>query len=183
MNDANTTCATKTTTTTLNALTGRLTANSTVKMLHTPAWRRRSRRTMAKAGPTRTGGRKRRRGQRHGNRPCHITSSGRSVQGMAYRKRSIGSKKLEAMRKGKEAARLSRPLDPRPPELPDLRRRIVITDFDFGEVTHTIELYRTNRVDCYRAVADGSPWKLRIGWAKVLEMVRKSFIRVGARPS
>jgi hypothetical protein len=103
---------------------------------------------------------------------------------MAFRKRAVGSKKLEAMRKGKEAARMARPLaDPRPPELPELRRRIVITDFDFGEVTHTIDLYRTSRIDCYRAVADGLPWKGRIGWAKLLEAVRKSFIRVSASPT
>lgn len=99
---------------------------------------------------------------------------------MAYRKRTVGSKKLEAMRRGKDAARMARPLEPRPPDLPDLRRRIVITDYDFGEVTRTIDLYRTGRVDCYRALADGTPWKARIGWAKVLEAVRKSFIRVGS---
>lgn len=97
---------------------------------------------------------------------------------MAYRKRIVGSKKLEAMRRGKEAARMSREFDPRPPELPDLRRRIVITDYDFGEVTHTIDLYRTGRIDCYRAVADGQQWKDRIGWSSVLVAIRKSFIRV-----
>lgn len=100
---------------------------------------------------------------------------------MAYRTRTIGSKKLEAMRRGKDAARMARLIEERPPELPQLRRRIVITDFDFGEVTHTIELYRTGRIDCYRAVADGQPWKDRIGWAKVLEAIRKSFIRVGSQ--
>jgi hypothetical protein len=49
-----------------------------------------------------------------------------------------------------------------------------------GEVTHTIELYRTNRVDCYRVVADGGEWKRRLGWAKVLEAIRKNFIRVAS---
>lgn len=100
---------------------------------------------------------------------------------MSYRKRLAGSKKLEAMKRGKDAARMARPMEPRSPDLPDLRRRIVITDFDFGEVTHTIDLYKSSRIDCYRAVADGKAWKDRVGWAKVLEAVRKSFIRVGAR--
>lgn len=95
-----------------------------------------------------------------------------------FRKRKVGSKKLEAMRAGKEAARMARPIEERAPELPLLRRRIVITDFDFGEVTHTIDLYRTGRIDCYRAVADGVEWKRRIGWSGVLEAVRKSFVRV-----
>lgn len=99
---------------------------------------------------------------------------------MSFRKRTSGSKKLEAMRRGKESARMDSPLEHRPVDLPDLRRRIIITDYDFGEVTHTIDLYRTGRVDCYRAVADGKLWKDRIGWAKVLEAVRKSFVRVGA---
>ena len=55
------------------------------------------------------------------------------------------------------------------PELPQLRREIIVTDFDTGEpVTHTMHLYRSDRVGCYRAVADGKPWKDRIGWSKVL---------------
>jgi len=97
-----------------------------------------------------------------------------------YRQRNKYSKKLKSMRESKERKRLDGPAPDYPPELPELRRRIVITDFDFGEVTHTIELYKTNRVDCYKAVADGKPWKDRAGWAKVLEGIRKSFIRVGA---
>lgn len=98
-----------------------------------------------------------------------------------YRKRKFGSAQIEAMRKGREAARMARPIEPRPPELPALRRRIVVTDYDFGEVTHTIDLYRTGRIDQYRAVADGVEWRKRIGWSGVLEAVRKSFMRVAAR--
>lgn len=98
-----------------------------------------------------------------------------------FRKRKIGSKKLEAMRLGKEVARMARPLEDRAPELPTLRRRIVVEDFDFGHVTHTIELFKTNRIDCYRAVCDGVEWRKRIGWSGALEAVRKSFVRVGRR--
>lgn len=40
-----------------------------------------------------------------------------------YRHRKVGSKKLEAMRLGREAARLATEVEPRP--LPNLRRRIM----------------------------------------------------------
>jgi hypothetical protein len=66
------------------------------------------------------------------------------------------------------------------PALPELRRHIVISDYDFGETVHTIDLYRTNRVDCYRVHVDGKPWKARLGWSKILEGLRKSLPRVGA---
>lgn len=67
-----------------------------------------------------------------------------------------------------------------PSGLPDLRRQIIIRDFDFGEKIHTLDLYRTDRVDCYRVVADGVEWKERIGWSKILAGLRKSLPRVGA---
>lgn len=64
--------------------------------------------------------------------------------------------------------------------LPLLRRRITIRDFDFGETIRTLDLYRTNRVDCYRVFADGVEWKERAGWSKILAGLRKSMPRVGA---
>lgn len=84
------------------------------------------------------------------------------------------------MRASADRTRMEQPAPDYVPQMPALRRRIVITDYDFGEVTHTIDLYRTNRIDCYRAVADGTEWKKRAGWSTVLEAVRKSFLRVGA---
>jgi len=37
-----------------------------------------------------------------------------------------------------------------PPELPELRRLIEITDFDTGTpITHRVELYLSNRIGCY----------------------------------
>ena len=84
------------------------------------------------------------------------------------------------MREAKMRKRLNGTVSNYPPTLPELRRRIVITDYDFGEVVHQIDLYKTNRVDCYKAIADGKTWRERIGWTKVLEGVRKSFVRVGA---
>jgi hypothetical protein len=51
---------------------------------------------------------------------------------------------------------------------------------DFGRVEHRIDLYRTPRIDCYRAVADGVEWKRRVGWSKVLAGLRVKFPRVRA---
>ena len=79
-----------------------------------------------------------------------------------YRRRLKISEKLQAaMQAGRERARIAGPIPEHPPRMPELRRRIIIEDFDFGRVTHTIELYRTNRIDCYRAVADGKLWRPR----------------------
>lgn len=65
------------------------------------------------------------------------------------------------------------------PDLPLLRREVVVIDYDSGDpITHTLHLYRTSRVDQYRAVADGQPWKDRIGWSRVLAGLRKSFLRL-----
>ena len=99
---------------------------------------------------------------------------------MGYRKTRRSKETLARMRAGKDAARMERPAPERGPELPELRRRIVITDFDFGERVHTLDLYRTNRRDCYAVHVDGKPWKARIGWSKILEGLRKSLPRVGA---
>lgn len=65
------------------------------------------------------------------------------------------------------------------PELPELRRLIEITDFDTGTpITHRIELYRSNRIDCYNVVVNGNLWKRRIGWSKILEGLRKALPRL-----
>lgn len=66
-----------------------------------------------------------------------------------------------------------------PPELPELRRLIEITDFDTGTpITHRVELYRSNRIDCYNVVINGNLWKRRIGWSKILEGLRKALPRL-----
>ncbi len=99
---------------------------------------------------------------------------------MYRRRRKISEKLQAAMQAGRERSRVEG--EPRSPALqpPNLRRRITIEDFDFGHVTHTVELYRTNRIDCYRAVADGKPWRERIGWSNVLTALRKSLVRIRA---
>lgn len=88
------------------------------------------------------------------------------------------ARKLEAMRRGKDLARLAREPQGRAPELPLLRRVVVVIDHDGGEpVTHTLHLYRTRRTDTYRIEADGQPWKFG-GWSAALAGLRKAFPRV-----
>ncbi|SUJ09868.1 hypothetical protein [Shewanella morhuae] len=63
--------------------------------------------------------------------------------------------------------------------IPELRRVIEITDYDNGvPTTHTLELYKTNRIDCYRVIVDGKLWKERIGWSNILEGIRKALPRL-----
>ncbi len=102
------------------------------------------------------------------------------MQGMSYRKRTKMSAKLAAARASKARKREAGQAPDYPPDLPELRRTIIIIDHDFGEVEHRIDLFRSNRRDCYRCVADGKPWGDRMGWSNVLANVRKSFLRVGA---
>lgn len=67
----------------------------------------------------------------------------------------------------------------RMPELPLLRREVIVTDYDSGQpVTHTLRLYRCGRVDQYRVEADGKPWHARIGWSRVLAGLRKAYQRL-----
>jgi hypothetical protein len=100
-----------------------------------------------------------------------------------YKKRIKGSRKfnerMERARAERERRRLEGPAPDYPPDLPDLRRRIVVEDFDSGEVVrHELKLYRSSRVDCYVVEVDGERLPGRMGWARVLELVRKAFVRV-----
>lgn len=99
---------------------------------------------------------------------------------MPYRKTRRSQEQLARMRAARDRTRMAAPAPDYPPDLPDLRRRIIVIDYDFGERIHTLDLYRTNRVDCYRVVADGVEWKKRIGWSKILAGLRMSMPRVGA---
>lgn len=88
------------------------------------------------------------------------------------------ARKLAAMQRGRDLARLERHAQGRAPDLPELRREVVVTDYDTGQpVTHTLRLYRTRRVDTYRIEADGQPW-CRGGWTRALLGLRKAYPRV-----
>lgn len=64
---------------------------------------------------------------------------------------------------------------------PKLRRRITIEDFDGVEQrTHVVELFRTSRIDSYRAVIDGREWNARIGWSRVLDGLRRALPRLAS---
>lgn len=62
-------------------------------------------------------------------------------------------------------------------EPPEVRRVVTITDYDFGERVYTMELRRSDRIDCYDVYIDGQLWKKRIGWSRVLEGLRKALPR------
>ena len=99
-----------------------------------------------------------------------------------YRKRTKGSKKYNAMREAKLRKMTEGPAPDYPSDLPELRRRVTIEDFDFGYVKEVIELRKSNRVDSYIMTVDGTVIKRgnteRIGFARVLELIRKAFPRV-----
>ena len=97
---------------------------------------------------------------------------------MPYRHRDSLSRKLRAMRDARERRRFEGSESRYPRELPALRRTLIIIDHDFGTVEHRVDLYRTRRIDCYRAVADGVEWKRSVGGSKVLAGLRLNFPRV-----
>lgn len=69
-----------------------------------------------------------------------------------------------------------RPAAWRPPKL---RRRITIEDFDGPDTrTHVVELFRTSRIDSYRAMIDGREWRARVGWSRVLDGLRRAMPRL-----
>ena len=95
------------------------------------------------------------------------------------RQKEAQARKLGAMRKGRERAAMTREPKGRMPDLPDLRRTIVVTDYDTGRATtHRIDLHKCGRIDQYRAVADGKVWMRRIGWSRVLSLLRKAYQRI-----
>jgi hypothetical protein len=97
---------------------------------------------------------------------------------LSKRQRDTQARKLQAMRAGRDRARMAKPAPGRAPDLPDLRREVIVVDYDAGRpVTHTLHMYRTRRVDTYRIEADGKPWK-RGGWTAALEGLRKAYPRV-----
>ena len=96
------------------------------------------------------------------------------------RKAEAQRQKLAAMRAGRDATRMAGSAPDYPATLPTLRRRITIETFDFGHDMHVIELFKSDRIDCFRVEVDGKPWKPRIGLSQILAWLRKSMPRVGA---
>ncbi len=97
-----------------------------------------------------------------------------------YRVTKKSTEQRAAMRASRDRTRMSKPAPDYPPVLPDLRRRIVIENFDFGHEIHVMDFYKTNRIDLFRVVVDGKLWKARIGFSNALAGLRKSMPRVSA---
>lgn len=82
-----------------------------------------------------------------------------------------------AMQEGRARARMAREPVPRW-EPPELRRRLIVEDFDSGEVRRTvIDMHRTSRIDCYRVTVNGIAQAGRPGWSRVLDMLRRAMPR------
>jgi len=103
-----------------------------------------------------------------------------------YRYRSKGSQRfnerMRRWREAKERIRLEGPAPVYPYEPPEIRRRIVVEDYDYNRtVRHEFVLLKSNRIDSYHVAVDGKLLPGRIGWAKILELIRKAFIRATTR--
>lgn len=100
---------------------------------------------------------------------------------MSYRETKKYKKQcamLRVMRTGREDKRLLSDAPDYPVELPHLRKRITVENFDFGYEKQVMELYKTNRNDCFEAHANGKLWNSFIGLSRVLEWIRKANPRV-----
>lgn len=96
---------------------------------------------------------------------------------MAYRRTERYQRRIRAMREGKARARMEREQAPRwsPPEL---RRRLIVEDFDTGEARRTvIDMHATSRIDCYRVTVNGIAQAGRPGWSRVLDLLRRAMPR------
>lgn len=81
------------------------------------------------------------------------------------------------MQEGRARARMAR--DPVSRwEPPELRRRLIVEDYDTGSVMRTvIDMHRTSRIDCYRVTINGIPQAGRPGWSRVLDGLRRAMPR------
>lgn len=96
----------------------------------------------------------------------------------SFKRQAAHTRKLEALRRGRDRANAAKPERRYPPTLPELRREIIVVDYDSGQpVTHTLHFYKTRRTDTYRVEADGKPWKC-CGWSAALAGLRKSYQRI-----
>ena len=77
------------------------------------------------------------------------------------------TRKYRLMREAKERKRIESGEREEFKPLPDLRREIIVINHDNGEV-HSFRMFKTNRIDQYRVLVDGKPWKDKTGFSKVL---------------
>ena len=95
---------------------------------------------------------------------------------MAYR---ITHRHSRALVDARTRARLERDPPDYPPDLPELRREVLVVDYDSGEaVRHHWVLTKSDRVHCYHVTENGVRWQGRHGWARILATIRQRFPRV-----
>ena len=96
---------------------------------------------------------------------------------MPYRRSPRYQQRIRAMQEGRARARMAREVSPRW-DPPDLRRRLIVEDYDTGTVQRVvIDMHATTRIDSYRVVIDGKPHPQRIGWSRILDRVRLAMPR------
>lgn len=96
-----------------------------------------------------------------------------------YKKSKKYAEMCARMREAKDRKRLASGPPVYPLDIPDIRRRIVVEDYDCGRVVrHEFELHKTRRIDCYRVIVDGKEWKKSAGWSAVLAGLRKALPRL-----
>lgn len=91
---------------------------------------------------------------------------------MAYRRTDRYKRRIRALQEGRARARLARDDAPHwtPPAL---RRRLIVEDYDTGTARRTVfDLHATTRIDCYRVTIDGKPQPGRLGWSRILALLR-----------
>ena len=102
---------------------------------------------------------------------------------MLYKKRKrFNAKQIDAMRHGKDRARMDRTLEPRPP----IRRNVLCERWTrqrldaAGNVTEecVCECYGTTRVDSFRVFKNGEQQPRRIGASRIAVLLRGVFPRV-----
>jgi hypothetical protein len=97
---------------------------------------------------------------------------------LSNRRKATQARRLDALRRGRDRANAAKAPREYPLDLPDLRRELIVIDYDTGQpVTHTLHFYKSRRVDVYRLEADGKPRKC-CGWSAALEGLRKAYPRV-----
>ena len=96
---------------------------------------------------------------------------------MPYRRTDRYQRRIRAMQEGRARARMEREMPPRWSP-PDLRRRVIVEDYDTGEVRRTVfDLHATTRIDSYRVTIDGKPQPGRLGWSRILDRLRLAMPR------
>lgn len=94
-----------------------------------------------------------------------------------YRRSARYEQRIRAMQQGRRRAMLARdPVSRWDP--PDLRRRLIVEDYDTGEVQRTvIDMHATTRIDCYRVAVNGNERPGRMGWSRILSLLRVAIPR------